>query len=485
MTLLQSNALRIPLADESVHMVCTSPPYWGLRDYGTATWEGGEVECDHNPQRPDGGERADRTLPLGRGGLYHTTCGKCGAVRIDAQLGLEATIDEYVANMVAVFREVKRVLRADGVCWINLGDAYAHSSSGGGGAVDIRKDGRKTTSGDQVRGRMVGANTLVSNLKPKDLCGVPWRVAFALQADGWWLRSDCIWAKPNPMPESVTDRPTKSHEYIFLLTKSANYFYDADAVREPHAEASLPRAMRGLSEDNKWSDGAPGSTAHSISQARPNAKLTGSGQAFGGDGYKGYIDANGRLLINPAGRNLRTVWNLATAPYSGAHFATFPPALVERCIRAGTSERGACPVPGCGKQWERETSLTPEYRAVLESGKAWRDATGKPDEYTNRHPKDHPSTLPPKNVTTGWRPTCIHDSDPIPAVVFDPFVGSGTTVAVAQQLGRRGVGIDLSLPYLHLARERTGAAAMSEWMNGKKNGKENSLEDLPMFQVRE
>src|SRR3972149_500599 len=130
MMLIQANALRIPLADESVHMVCTSPPYWGLRDYGTATWEGGEAGCDHNPQRPDGGERADRTLPLGRGGLYHTTCGKCGAVRVDAQLGLEATIDEYVANMVAVIREVRRVLHPSGTLWLNLGDSYCASPKG-------------------------------------------------------------------------------------------------------------------------------------------------------------------------------------------------------------------------------------------------------------------------------------------------------------------------------------------------------------------
>ena len=481
-TLLQANALRIPLADESVHMVCTSPPYWGLRDYGTARWEGGEAECDHNPQRPDGGERADRTLPLGRGGLYHTTCGKCGAVRIDAQLGLEATIDEYVASMVAVFREVKRVLRDDGVVFLNLGDSYA------GGSRDPNPNGKQGTNRGTVEFDPGHFKGFVPNgLKPKDLCGVPWRVAFALQADGWYLRSDCIWAKPNPMPESVTDRPTKSHEYIFLLTKAANYFYDADAVREEYAPASLPRALRGVSEGNKWSDGAPGSTAHAISQGRPNAKLSGSGQAFGGDGHSGYVDANGRLLVNPAGRNLRTVWTIATAPYSGAHFATFPPALVERCIRAGTSERGACPV--CGKQWEREID-----REIVT------DRHTKISNMTGQNFMQGWDGMERRNdiryTTLGWRPTCSADcpsptdADPIPAMVFDPFVGSGTTVAVAQQLGRRGVGIDLSLPYLHLARERTGAAALAEWTRtkqseGKKNGKENSLEDLPMFKVRE
>jgi len=176
-TLLQANALRIPLADESVHMVCTSPPYWGLRDYGTARWEGGEAECDHNPQRPDGGERADRTLPLGRGGLYHTTCGKCGAVRIDAQLGLEATIDEYVASMVAVFREVKRVLRDDGVVFLNLGDSYA------GGSRDPNPNGKQGTNRGTVEFDPGHFKGFVPNgLKPKDLCGVPWRVALGAVA---------------------------------------------------------------------------------------------------------------------------------------------------------------------------------------------------------------------------------------------------------------------------------------------------------------
>ena len=316
--LLQANALRIPLADESVHCVVTSPPYWGLRSYfGTAVWVDGDPICDHFIDLGDGGSIKDDDFetPFRTGKqythqkVYRDTCGKCGAVRIDAQLGLEATIEEYCANMVAVFREVKRVLRSDGVCWINLGDAFLN----------------------------------------KQLIGAPWRVAFALQADGWWLRSDCIWAKPNPMPESVTDRPTKSHEYIFLLTKSANYFYDADAVREPLKDD--PETY--IKKSTRKNPTAVGSALQSGFASREN-------------GFNKYlVDKD---IYVPAGRNLRSVWTIATAPYSGAHFATFAPALVERCIRAGTSERGAC--PECGKQWERETSLTPEYKAVLESGKS-------------------------------------------------------------------------------------------------------------------
>ena len=258
------------------------------------------------------------------------------------------------------------------------------------------------------------------------------------------------------MPESVTDRPTKSHEYIFLMTKSANYFYDADAVREPQLPQSIERARY---ITNAFGE-QPGSQG---------ARL--------GKGIKG---GNPGTFVepNPSGRNLRTVWTIATVPYSGAHFATFPPALVERCIRAGTAEQGACPV--CGKQWEREVdkeylseSIYKDDGTFLEKGRN-RNVTRMGDGV--------------RVSTLGWRPTCAHDTDPVPATVFDPFVGSGTTVAVAQQLGRRGVGIDLSLPYLHLARERTGAEALERWKVGKlegSNGKGASLEDLPMFKVTE
>ena len=304
--LINGNALNIPLADESVHCVVTSPPYWGLRDYGTAEWIGGDAECDHNPQRPDGGQRADRTLPLGRGGMYRDTCRKCGAGRVDNQLGLEPTIEQYIANMVAVFREVWRVLRSDDSCWLNLGDSYAGSQQTGG---------LNSISGHNKSQPHANHKRNTPNLKPKDLCGIPWRLALALQADGWWLRSDIIWHKPNPMPESVTDRPTKSHEYVFLLTKSARYFYDADAVRERYVEPDK--------------------------NARPTPIM---GMRTGGHGSLGKPRTE---FYKHGGRNRRTVWTIPTRPYSGSHFATFPPDLVEPCIKAGTSERGCC--PECGK----------------------------------------------------------------------------------------------------------------------------------------
>jgi DNA modification methylase len=370
------------LADESVHCCVTSPPYWSLRDYG-----------------------------------------------VEGQLGLEATPEEFVANMVTVFREVRRVLRSDGTCWINLGDSYAHPTSGGGGAVDVRTDGRKTTPGDQVRGRMGGANTLVAGLKPKDLVGIPWRVAFALQADGWWLRSDVIWSKPNPMPESVTDRPTKAHEYLFLLAKSAKYFYDADAIRETNT---------GLDGNARTFRGG-GAYVH--------------GRSFTNDSVIDRIShGNDGLLV---GRNKRTVWEIATEPYAEAHFATYPTDLVKPCILAGTSEHGCC--AECGAPWGRVVEMTEEYRAVLDSGRAWRDASGKPDEFTNRHPKDHPSSLPPKSRTTGWAATCKHHQPGAgiaPGIVLDPFLGSGTTALVAKLAGRDYLGIELNPSYVELAERR-------------------------------
>ena len=262
--LLQGDCLQqlATLPAASVQCCVTSPPYWGLRDYGTP-----------------------------------------------GQLGLEATPDEYVANMVAVFRAVRRVLRDDGTLWLNLGDSYAGNSN------NTRGEG---AGGGKERGKAMGFGTLpqkkdYDGIKPKDLVGIPWRVAFALQADGWYLRQDIIWHKPNPMPESVTDRCTKAHEYIFLLTKSARYFYDSDAVKEPVSEVSLKRAEYGWDCD------------------RPSTKNA----SMGGDGI--HTEKMGTRFVNPTGRNKRSVWTISTKPYRGAHFATFPPDLIEPCILAGSA----------------------------------------------------------------------------------------------------------------------------------------------------
>jgi len=238
----------------SVQTCVTSPPYYGLRDYGH-----------------------------------------------DGQIGLEETPEAYVAKLVDVFREVRRVLHSTGTIWVNLGDSYVGSANSGGsgprgdGGIPYRVEGLPTKKGD--------------GMKPKDLMGIPWLVAFALRADGWWLRSDIIWAKKNCMPESVMDRPTRSHEYIFLLSKSSKYFYDTDAIREPYNESSLGRY--------KYEFGKGSAAAIAKSPAVGN-----------GDGHN--------ADPNPSGRNKRSVWFVSTKSYSGAHFATFPPDLIEPCILAGS-----------------------------------------------------------------------------------------------------------------------------------------------------
>lgn len=261
--------------------------------------------------------------------------------------------------------------------------------------------------------------------KSKDIVDIPHMVAEALREDGWYLRSAITWCKRAPMPESVTDRPTSATEMIFLLTRAERYYYDADAVREPHARL--------------WDERNGGTWAHPV----PTSEHGKSGYAHSGD-YP---------LPNPNGRNMWNYWVLSPESFSKAHFATFPTEIPRRAILAGTSERGCC--AGCGAPWRRVVELTPEYRALLDSGKAWRDGSGKPDEYVNRQPKDHVAQVPPKNITTGWAPTCTCGrTDVVPATVLDPFSGAGTTALVALRLGRRAVGIELNPEYIEMSHKR-------------------------------
>jgi DNA modification methylase len=334
------------IPDGSVQTCVTSPPYWGLRDYGTASWEGGNVNCDHlgkpmatraNINNNTGGKDVKNAEMRE---FYKNICGKCGAKRIDNQLGLEPTPDEYVANMVEVFREVWRVLRDDGTLWLNLGDSYSGSGKGPAGNLGAMHDERNMEKKHSA--------IVPNGLKPKDLIGIPWRVAFALQADGWYLRQDIIWAKPNVMPESVRDRCTKSHEYLFLLTKSPKYYYAHEAIKEPVSEVSLKRAKSG------WKTN------------RPSAKTNKDG-----------IDVAemGTRFVNPSGRNKRDVWFIPTASFKGAHFAVMPERLVEPCILAGSKEGDLIldPFAGSGTvgvvalRYGRNfigTELNPEYADI-------------------------------------------------------------------------------------------------------------------------
>jgi len=294
------------LSDGTVQCCVTSPPYWGLRDYGTAQWEGGDSDCRHfklaggTGAQNLGKSAAASAANVERASVsFRDVCGKCGARRIDDQLGLERTPDEYVAKMVQVFREVRRVLRDDGTLWLNLGDSYANVPAAAGG------QGKQWTNHGTVQMRGI-SKPVPLGLKPKDLVGIPWPVAFGLQADGWYLPRDIIWAKPNPMPESVTDRPTKAHEYLFLLAKSESYYYDADAVRERASTEGIPQTFARPCRDARAFGKPSGSELHSS-----------------------------RIHI-ASGRNRRTVWTVTTRPFKGAHFATMPPKLVEPCILAGS-----------------------------------------------------------------------------------------------------------------------------------------------------
>jgi DNA modification methylase len=276
-------------------------------------------------------------------------------------------------------------------------------------------------------------------LKPKDLCMIPARVALALQGAGWTLRSDIIWSKPNPMPESVTDRPTTSHEHLFLLAKRERYYYDQEAIREPICEATVNRLSQPNFEQQQGGPKDPKNGNRSERRTLENLKERYTKQGVWEDRFEGY--EHWKTL--GIGRNRRTVWTIATQPFSGAHFATFPPALVEPCVRAGSSERGVCPV--CGAPWVRVV----ERERVPGSSPTKNDANSK--RYGGNGDRHDAEDMRSHSVATtlGWRPTCDHDAEPCPATVLDPFCGSGTTLAVAIRNGRRGVGLDLSATYLH------------------------------------
>ena len=310
------------LPDGSIDCCVTSPPYWGLRDYGTAEWVGGNPECNHRRET----KKSDKTITghknfddmLGVGdAIYKSVCPLCGAVRVDRQIGLEETPEEYVDKLVLLFREVKRALREDGTLWLNLGDSYWGGGWRGSCLNEHSGDIQKNHKGTHCGETMPNAKGNYKDIKNKDLVGIPWLVAFALRADGWYLRQDIIWHKPNPMPESVTDRCTKSHEYIFLLSKSPKYYFDNEAIKED-AVTEVDTEIR--FGGNKYGD-------------NKSSKF----QTYSGNVY------------NPTGkRNKRSVWTVNLKPFKESHFATFPEELITPCILAGSKENGVVLDPFMG-----------------------------------------------------------------------------------------------------------------------------------------
>ena len=288
------------MPSESIDCCVTSPPYWGLRDYGH-----------------------------------------------EGQIGLEFTPEEYVARMVEVFREVRRVLRDDGTCWVNLGDSYY------AGGWECRRVNAVGNGSMPPESRKSGIASKIDGLKVKDLVGIPWRVAFALQADGWYLRQDIIWHKPNPMPESVRDRCTKAHEYVFLLSKSERYYYDQEALKEPVAEDTDARYERGRSNGHKYADGGPGNQTiakgfdHMKKSGDKNKRWGANETTIRTDG-SGVVETQRGIPWEGSVRNKRSVWTITTKPYSGAHFAVMPAELVKPCIMAGCREGGVVLDPFSG-----------------------------------------------------------------------------------------------------------------------------------------
>jgi DNA modification methylase len=449
------------MPDESVQCCVTSPPYWGLRDYG-----------------------------------------------VDGQLGLESTPEEFVAGMVEVLAEVRRVLRDDGTLWLNIGDSYwtAKGTPGGeiagrnGANADPKQPARRFGKRPQD-----GPPPPDTGIKPKDLVGIPWMLAFALRADGWYLRRDIIWSKPNPMPESVTDRPTSAHEYLFLLTKSPRYFYDAEAIREPatfagpNGNQKSPHAQgfgrRTAEEEKTRQDKQRGhGRRHDGFNERWDSMSKSEQQALGRNKRSSWEipeEAYGQFLqwLNEQPQEKLDVWKIATRPYAEAHFATFPPDLVEPCILAGSPEKtcGECRAPWLAGEGDRaldmsrpqarraqeladKAGLTQEHIdairscGVSDAGKAQVTQTGfgnnddviqaLADEAKEALGGYYREFLLARPSRGALAPSCSCDAESAPAVVLDPFAGAATTGLVATRHNRDFIGIELNPEYVDLGRNR-------------------------------
>lgn len=473
------------LPDESVNLVVTSPPFWGLRAYSVEPTVWGGVEgCRHEW----GGERSSKSMThqdrLGdaidprtgqpAGGKVH---GQPGGFSISqgqfclhcpawlGTLGNEPTIDLYVANLVGIFREVRRVLHPSGCLVLNLGDSFSSSTT------SKRPNGKGSgITGDKAKQDMPRP-PVSPGLKPKDLVGVPWAVAFALRADGWWLRSEMVWIKKNPMPSSVRDRPSVGHEHIFLLAKSKKYYWDAEAIRKAHTTNPLdnyrpPTSIYG--QDGRGvlgreKDGHGGLTTNKHHPSGRNYRTTDPWFASLDDAIEHHrqylahlesIKAEGGLMLNEQGNPLALQVN--TKGYKGAHFATFPCKLVHPFILAGSSKRGVC--PACYAPWERAVEKIIIDKEITKASPKYQDELGHGTSARVNVPGVGHAYVSTSGKTTGWTPSCAcSTADPIPATVLDPFSGAGTTLMVSDREGRDTIGCELSGPYAKMAHDRIKA----------------------------
>ncbi len=476
-TLYNCDSRQIPIPDESVDCVVTSPPYYGLRDYGTATWIDGDDNCPHMRTTKISANTAtghkgmfDKGSVVGDA-IYKSVCPKCGAKRIDNQIGLEESPEEYVNTMVEVFREVWRVLKPTGTVWLNLGDTYVGTGSKGEYKDPKHPMGRN--------GQTIAVNNKVQGLKQKDLIGIPWKVAFALQSDGWYLRSDIIWSKPNPMPESVKDRPTKAHEYIFLLTKNAKYYYDADAISEPTTTFDLTvrdrdttrlnnvpgrERMSGLKTNsyetkNKrsvWSVEQTLTSKHGKYITEENeAKHR---QGIHGNRGQNLVEVRSKL---PKQKEFVEFLRSKTSPLVLSKNTDIPLTKIEHWFRFDDSGFAYPSI----EDWEKVREFIDDWSKefdVINEGLTFYEL--KTDEVvvsetknkrsvwdiaTQPYSEAHFATFPEKLIEP-----CILAGCPKDGVVLDPFVGSGTTSAVAQKYGRKSIGTDLNKEYLDIAVKR-------------------------------
>jgi len=327
------------LPDNTVDCCVTSPPYYGLRDYGTGKWIGGDPNCPHKRLS----KYSAKTIPghaqielAGNVGdaIYKSVCPLCGAVREDKQIGLEETPEAYIQKLVLVFREVRRVLKDDGTLWVNIGDSYAGSGKGrnSDGSANVDESSKQATSKGTIDGFLFKSSD--GQAKPKDLIGIPWMLAFALRDDGWYLRQDIIWHKPNPMPESVKDRCTKSHEYLFLLSKSPKYYFNNEAIQED--VTTHEQRPYGIVREREYGYESKRNLHPDVYSPRTKNVMS-KGQT---PNTMHLRREDGLKDVNYIFRNKRDVWTIPVQPTKEAHFATYPEKLVEPCILAGSRPGG-------------------------------------------------------------------------------------------------------------------------------------------------